>query len=141
MSRVFWDSMLFIYLVEDHPDFAPIIRNLLGRCFRRGDSLHTSHLSVAETLVGIPRGSGKEHKFVSALQEMEFHLEDISAGCVDPFRRLRRDFGLKPPDAMNMACAATLRSDIFLTNDTQLLKKQLHVPGIQFIADFRNAPL
>jgi hypothetical protein len=36
MSRVFWDSMLFIYLVENNEEFAPVVRDVLGRCFRRG---------------------------------------------------------------------------------------------------------
>jgi hypothetical protein len=141
MSRVFWDSMLFIYLVEDDAEFAPIVLDVLGRCFRRGDSLYTSHLSIAETLVGIPQGSGRELKFLSTLDEMDFNFVDFGQTAVAPFRTLRRDFLLKPPDAMNLACASAMQTDIFLTNDTQLLKKRLHVPGIQFIADFTRAPL
>jgi predicted nucleic acid-binding protein len=141
MSRVFWDSMLFIYLVEDDALFAPIVRDVLGRCFRRGDSLFTSHLSIAETLVGIEQGSAKETKFLAALREMEFSFVDFGGDAVEPFRRLRREFGLKPPDALNLACAAAIKTDIYLTNDTQLLKRRLHVPGIQFVADFAQAPL
>ena len=31
MSRIFWDSMLFIYLLEGHPKFSPRARQLLDR--------------------------------------------------------------------------------------------------------------
>lgn len=141
MSRVFWDSMLFIHLVEGHPTFAPIVQQVLGRSLRRGDSLHTSHLSVAETLVGITPGSVKEHTFLSTLRDLDFQFHEFGREAVEPFRVMRSAFGLKSPDAMNLACAAAVRMDIYLTNDAQLLKKQIHIPGIQFIADFKNAPL
>jgi predicted nucleic acid-binding protein len=141
MSKVFWDSMLFIYLVEDHKDYAPVVRELLGRCRGRKDSLYTSHLSVAETLVGLTPGSGKESVFLAALQNIGFTMVDFSGTAVDPFRKLRRDFGLKPPDAMNLACAAAVGVDMYVTGDRELLKKRLHVPGVQFIADFERAPL
>jgi predicted nucleic acid-binding protein len=141
MSRVFWDSMLFIYVVEDDPKYAPVVRDLLGRCFRRGDTLYTSHLSIAETLVGVPPGSEKELQFLATLQSMGFNFLEFGWRAVEPFRRLRREFGLKPPDSMHLACAAAIQTDIFLTGDVQLLKKRLHVPGIQFIADFESAPL
>jgi hypothetical protein len=98
-------------------------------------------LSVAETLVGLAPGSAKEAQFLEMLNEAGFRYVEFGGQGVEPFRRLRREFGLKPPDAMNLASAASIRSDIFLTNDNQLLKKQLHVPGIQFIADFTKAPL
>lgn len=141
MSRVFWDSMLFIYLVEADAKFAPIVLNVLERCAMRGDALYTSHLSVAETLVGLPHGGGKEQVFLETLVELAFVYADFNGAAVAPFRRLRRDSGLQPPDALNLACAAAVGVDIYLTNDDELLKKRLHVPGIQFIADFTKAPL
>jgi len=141
MSRVFWDSMLFIYLVEADATFAPVVLNVLERCASRGDTLHTSHLSVAETLVGLPQGGGKEHVFLETLHELNFVFSDFNGDGVSSFRRLRRDFGLQQPDALNLACAAAIGVDIYLTNDEHLLKKRLHVPGIQFIADFTKAPL
>lgn len=141
MSKVFWDSMLFVYLVEDDTELAPKVAEVLGRCFRRGDTLYTSHLSIAETLVGIGPGSGKEAIFLEMMEEADFRYVDFGEQCVQPFRGLRRDFGLKQPDAMNLACAASIHTDIFLTNDNQLLKKHLHVPGIHFISDFTKAPL
>jgi predicted nucleic acid-binding protein len=141
MSRVFWDSMLFIYLVEDDPKFAPLVRHVMGRCFRRNDSLFTSHLSVAETLVGLKPGSEKERTFLTTIREMEFTFVNFDGAAVEPFRMLRSECGLRPPDSMHLACAAALNADLFITGDRQLLKKDLRVPGIQFIAGLENAPL
>jgi hypothetical protein len=52
------------------------------------------------------------------------------------FGRLRSEMRLKAPDSIHLACAAAARTDMFLTNDAQLLQRQLYVPGIQFIGDF-----
>ena len=141
MSKIFWDSMLFIHLVEDHPTYAPVVRELLGRCFRREDALYTSHLSIAETLVGLAPGSGKESVFLSTVEDMGFIFVDFGGSAVKPFRALRRDFGVKPPDAMNLACASATGVEMYITGDQQLLKKHLHVPGVHFIADFERTPL
>jgi predicted nucleic acid-binding protein len=141
MSRVFWDSMLFIYLVEDDPKFAPVVSDVLGRCLRRQDTLFTSHLSVAETLVGIEVGSEKEKAFLSSIDEMGFSLLSFDRASVASFRMLRRDFGLRSPDSLHLACAAAANVDLFLTGDTQLLQKRLRVPGIDFITGLDNTPL
>jgi len=141
MSRVFWDSMLFIYLVEDDPKFAPLVRHVMGRCFRRNDSLFTSHLSIAETLVGLDPGSVKEKIFLATIREMDFTLVNFDGAAVEPFRMVRSSYGLRPPDSLHLACAAAMKADLFITGDLQLLKKHLRVPGIQFIAGLENAPL
>jgi len=46
MTRVFWDTMLFIYLLEGHPLYAPRVRDILARSYHRGDTLVTSCLAI-----------------------------------------------------------------------------------------------
>ena len=140
MSRICWDSMLVMYLMEDHKRFAPVVASLLTRSMQRGDSLLISYLSLAEILVGMPPESAEAKTFLSTLDEMGFSFLSFDSGAVEPFRVLRKDFGLKAPDAMHLACAAAGKVDLFLTGDKQLLSKRLIVPGIQFIADFEHPP-
>ena len=54
MSRVFWDAMMFIYLLEGSAIFAEPVQQVLARSRRRKDVLLTSYLSLAEALVGMP---------------------------------------------------------------------------------------
>lgn len=140
MSRVFWDAMLFIYLLENDRKFAPQVRAVLAKSRLRGDRLLTSHLSLAEALVGTPGDSGQVRILRQAILEMGFTFVAFDELAVEPFRRLRTDFRLKQPDSMHLACAASVNADLFLTGDKQLLKKNLQVPGIQFIADFEHPP-
>ena len=140
MSRVCWDSMLVMYLLEDHRKFAPVVASVLQQSMQRGDSLLMSYLSLAETLVVAPAESVVSKTLVSTLDSMGFRFLSFDAGAVEPFRLLRNDFGLKAPDAMHLACAAAGKVDLFLTGDKQLLSKRLIIPGIQFIADFEHPP-
>ena len=48
MTRVFWDTNLFIYLLEDHPVFGEPARALRRRHQRRGDQIVTSWMTVAK---------------------------------------------------------------------------------------------
>ncbi len=48
------------------------------------------------------------------------------------YAQLRQDRTLKPPDAIQLSCAASAKCDLFITNDDRLSLKI--VPGIQFIA-------
>jgi len=138
MSRIFWDSMLFIYLLEDHPEFSVRTRQLLGRARRRGDSLFTSYLALGEVTAGAEKSPQpqKATAMRQILNEMGFSYLPFGDGAVATFSRLRAKENVKVADAIHLACAASAGIDLFLTGDKQLTR--LDIPGIQFIADFNN---
>ncbi len=51
VSRIFWDSNLFIYLVEDQAEHAEQVAALRKRMIERDDELLTSALTLGEVLV------------------------------------------------------------------------------------------
>jgi uncharacterized protein len=140
MSRVFWDSMITVYLLDSHPTFGPRARQLLERSFKRNDSLFTSYLALGEILAGTEKSPDPQKRQVvqQTLEEMGFSFLPFDAGAVIPFSRLRAGAKLRTPDCIHLACAASTGIDLFLTGDKHLTK--LDVPGIQFIVDF-NAPI
>ncbi|HEV2135619.1 MAG TPA: PIN domain-containing protein [Terracidiphilus sp.] len=140
MSRVFWDSMIVVYLLDDHPDFGPRARQLLERSFKRNDALYTTYLALAEILAGAEKSPDpqKRETVQQILEEIGFTFLPFDAGAVTPFSRLRARTKIKVTDSIHLACAASAGIDLFLTGDKQLTK--LDVPGIQFIADF-NTPI
>jgi uncharacterized protein len=141
MSRVFWDTMLLIYLLEGNPAFRPRADELLARSRRRDDSLFTSCLAVGEVMAGVERFDRplKASAVRDALEEIGFRFLPFDAGSMRPFSLLRGREKLKVTDAVHLACAASAGIDLYLTGDTQLLK--LDVPGVQFIADFNSSIL
>ena len=136
MSRVFWDTMLFVYLLEDDVEFAPRVREVLERSYTREDSLFTSHLALGEVMAGGSGDRGKSDLTRSTIDQMGFKLLPFDSNCVGTFARLRSEQRLQAPDAIHLACAASVGIDLFLTNDRLLLKRRLHLAGVHFIVDF-----
>lgn len=134
MSRVFFDTNLFIYLIEDTPDRGKRVRAILERMTERRDQLLTSTMTLGEVLVK-PLSMGR-----SDLAERYARLLAPPLVTVVPFDRagaeacaaIRRDKSVRPPDAIQLACAASAGCDLFITNDSRLTR--CVVPGIQFIA-------
>ena len=138
MSKIYWDSMLIIYLLEGNPTFSKRVQHLLQRSFERGDSLYTSFLAYGEVLAGAVNSPEKVSKIQKTMEEMGFTYLPFDGGAVMQFSRLRAKNKLKVADAIHLASAASAGIDLFLTGDKQLMG--LDVPGVQFIADF-NTPL
>ena len=134
MSRIYWDTMVFVYLVEDHPVFAPKIERIYRRMLERGDALCTSVLTLGEALVGSIKAGDSTlgEKMRTVLKSDEVELLPFRAGTAEIYANLRASLPVKSPDAIHLATAAEAKADIFLTNDAQL--HRLIIPGIQFIA-------
>lgn len=138
MSRVFWDTNLFIYLFEDYGEFSKDVSGLRQRMISRGDQLFTSTLTLGEILVK-PTEKGDDE-----LRRSYLHALTISAVMLpfdeetaEHYAMIRQDRSIKAPDAIQLACAAQARIDLFITNDDHLKGKV--VSGIQFIASLKGA--
>ena len=57
MSRIFWDTNLFIYLLEHKEEFSVMTKELRTKMLKRGNHLLTSTITLAEVLVK-PRQAG-----------------------------------------------------------------------------------
>jgi predicted nucleic acid-binding protein len=138
MSRIFWDTMLFIYFFEDHPVYAERVQQLLERSYRRGDTLFTSYLALGEMMAGTAHSAAPQKAIAvrDNFEEMGFSLLPFDGGAVAPFSWLRAKERLKIADSIHLACAASAGIDLFLTGDKQLMR--LDIPGIQFIVDFTS---
>ena len=140
MSRVFWDTNLFIYLFEDYGVLSKAVARLRSRMLERGDQLLTSTLTLGEILVKpIERNDSElcgkyEHAIATAATMIAF---DVKAAKV--YAALRLERSLKAPDAIQLACAASANVDLFVTNDDRLQSK--HVDGIQFIVSLGRVPI
>ena len=55
MSRVYWDTMLFIYWLEDHPQYARRVGEIRSRMQQRHDQLITGAFTFGEVLAGVYR--------------------------------------------------------------------------------------
>lgn len=134
MTRIFWDAMLFIYLLQADPTFGERVAYLRRRSLDRGDEICTSALAVGEILAGVYRDrSAKEATQIrDAIRRSGVKVLAFDWSNLDAFARLRATHRTAAADSIHLACAASYGVDLFLTNDKGLLK--LHVPGIKFFA-------
>ena len=143
MSRIYWDSMLFIYLVEKHSIFGPQVNHILARMEQRGDRLFTSVFTLGEVLVGARR---------LKLTNVEHEVKDFFLGPGSPvsmlpftpevaerYADIRATSKIAAPDAIHLATAAMEGMDMFLTNDRSLARKT--IAGIGHISDLASVPL
>jgi len=138
VTRVFWDTNLFVYLFEGGT-FAPRVRQVRTRMLERGDQLLTSALTLGELLVK-PREKGEV-----AVRDHDTTIRQIAtilsfdAACASRYAAIRADRTIKAPDAIQLACAAAAGVDLFITNDDRLSRK--HVPDVKFITSLERAYL
>jgi predicted nucleic acid-binding protein len=140
MSRIFWDTNLFIYLFEGQGPLSRRVVALRESMLTRGDRLLTSTLTMGEILVKpIERGDAElSKKYEETLAATSLMIPfDLKAAKI--YASLRGDRSLRAPDAIQLACAAGAGVDLFITNDTRLHAKQ--IVGIQFIVSLERAPL
>ena len=136
MSKVYWDTMLFIYLLEANQRYGSAVRSIHERMQVRGDSLYTSYLTLGEIVAGAPQS---RHAVREGLSAMNVEFLPFDGGAVDTFGWLRARQKLATADSIHLACAAAKGIDLFLTGDKQLVKQI--VPGIQFISSIENSPI
>ncbi len=140
MSRIFWDTNLFIYLFEGYGELSDRTKALRQKMVERGDQLLTSTLTLGELLVK-PMEKGELdlcQRYEQALSSSAVLLP-FDTKAANQYARLRCDRGIRPPDAIQLACASVAGIDLFITNDERLCTK--HVNGIQFVVSLRGAPL
>jgi uncharacterized protein len=140
MSRIFWDTNLFVYLFEDYKALSKRTEELRAKMLTRGDQLVTSTLTIGEVLVK-PLELGATdvcQQYEKAITASALVIPfDLKAAKI--YASLRQDRSLRAPDAVQLACAASTGVDLFVTNDTHLQGK--HVKGIQFIVPLESVPL
>src|ERR1044072_5359692 len=135
VSRIFWDTNLFIYLIEDFRDLSERLTVLRRRMLERGDELYTSALTLGEIL--IKPMEAKNESLARRYESVLLQGAVIIPFDVEPARlyaSIRRDRTIRPPDAIQLACAAHARVDLFITND-----ERLTIPRIQFISGLQRA--
>ncbi len=134
MSRIYWDTMLFVYWFEEHPQFGPRAGEIWSAMEARGDQICSSVFTVGEALTGPYKQGSME--VVNAMRAVflspPVELIPFTPETAERYARIRAAHRITPADAIHLAAAAEAGVDLFLTNDDRL--KGLVIPGINFIA-------
>ena len=126
------DTAIFIYFIEEHPMFLPLIEPLFREVDRGHMELVTSALTLLEVLV-VPYRTG-DHLLAARYESLltrsrGVRIGDISRDLLRAAAQLRAATGVKTPDSLQLVAALATGSTAFLTNDRDLP----NIPGIRIL--------
>jgi predicted nucleic acid-binding protein len=123
---------VFIYFIEEHPDYLPIVEPLFVEVAAGHLQAVTSAVTLLETLV-VPYRAGDQalaDRYESLLTRSGgLELIDLDRPLLRAGAQLRARFGVKTPDALQLAAALRRRCSTFVTND----RRMPTVPGIRVL--------
>jgi predicted nucleic acid-binding protein len=133
MTRIFWDTSLFLYLFEGRED----AKRLRERMIARDDRLFTSSLTMAEVLVR-PTAAGGDvaNRYETAITRVAT-IVPFDLAAARRHAALRADRSIESHDLIQLACASAAGIAMFITNDDRLSGKV--VPGVKFISSLGRA--
>ena len=136
MTRIFWDTSLFLYLFEGG-NRADDVKRLRERMIARDDRLFTSSLTMGEVLVRpVAAGGDVASQYESAMTRAAT-IVPFDLAAARRHAALRSDRSINSHDLIQLACASAAGIDMFITNDDRLAGKV--VPGVKFIASLARA--
>jgi predicted nucleic acid-binding protein len=114
------DSNILIYYFQKHPHFGPIVRDIFYLFLSSQTKVITSTISLAEVL-----SIKGDNKLVSKLQKdfitIPFlQILPVNENIAIKAANIRRTYGYKLPDAIQLATAIAGNAQVFISNDKRL---------------------
>jgi predicted nucleic acid-binding protein len=126
------DTAIFIYFIEEHPRFLPLIMPLFEECDRGKRVLVTSVVTLLEVLV-VPYRAGNRTlaaRYEALLTRSRgVQMVEMSRDQLRAAAQLRATTGVKTPDALQLVAAIGAGCTTFLTNDRRLPS----IPGLRIV--------
>jgi len=125
MQRRYWDSNVFLAVLEDDPIRAPKCKGVVEAIEKKEVKIVTSALTIAEVLYikGHPKITReKSQKIIRFFESDAIILVNVDRKIAEMAREYIWDFGVHHKDAIHLASAIHAKIEIFDTFDENLLK-------------------
>ncbi len=116
------DTAPLIYYVEENPTFLSLLEPFFQAVDDGEIQLVTSTVTLLEVLVLPHKQKNNElaNAYRSILTASSLQLYSVSIGVAEEAALLRANYGLRTPDAIQLAIAQMAKAPFFLTNDERL---------------------
>jgi len=117
------DTVIFIYVIEEHPRFLPLLEQLFVEVDDGRRDLVTSAITLLEVLVVAYRSGDNvlARRCEDLLtQSRGLRITDISRDHLRAAAKLRAKTGVKTPDSLQLVSALAAGCSTFITNDRDL---------------------
>lgn len=129
LNLVGLDTNIFIYYFEGNPDFGEKTKKVFNYMANNDLAAVTSIIALIEILsakfLSKKTASEMENKFINI---PNLAISEVNRSISIEAARIRREYGFRTPDAIQLATALSAKTKAFITND-KLLKpfKELKV--------------
>jgi len=116
------DTAPFIYFFEEHPLYIEKLNNLFNSVYTMGIPLITSIVTYIEVLTHPEKTGAKKlaAKYRDSLTNSELvSIYPLNLQVADMTVNFRVKYGLKTPDAIQLATAVVCGADYIITNDRE----------------------
>ena len=122
-SRIAIDTNAFIYLMERHPKYFNVVRELfnaveIGKVYAVSSVLLVTEVLTKPLKDGNKGLADRYLAFVSTFPNLG--LREIDQNVALRAAKLRARYGFKTPDALFLATAMEEKAEAFITNDVRL---------------------
>jgi len=120
-SQIGLDTNVLIYYIEEHPVFLKKVEPIIDRIVEGKATGITSYVTLLELLVK----PIKEKRFDLVEQYKEILTSELDMVPLDESvslkaAELRAKYGIKTPDAIQLASVISKNGEVFITNDERL---------------------
>ena len=127
LSVIGLDTAIFIYHFEENPTYLPLTRELLSGIEMGSRRGVTSTITLMEIIVK-PLALGRQdvaRKYESLLVNFpNLAMVDLDRDVIRQAARLRAEFRIRPPDALQASANLLHGAEAFITNDRHLERLQ-----------------
>jgi predicted nucleic acid-binding protein len=121
------DTAIFIYHFEENPTYLPLTRELLSSIELGERKGVTSAITLMEIIVK-PLALGQidvARKYEAMLVNFpNLDIVDLDRDVIRQAARLRAEYRIRPPDALQVGASLLYGADVFITNDGLLKRLQ-----------------
>jgi predicted nucleic acid-binding protein len=121
------DTAIFIYHFEENPTYLPMTRELLSSIEMGERKGVTSAITLMEIIVK-PLALGQidvARKYEAMLVNFpNLDIIDLDRDVIRQAARLRAEYRIRPPDALQVGASLLYGADVFITNDGLLKRLQ-----------------
>ncbi|HVP22253.1 MAG TPA: type II toxin-antitoxin system VapC family toxin [Anaerolineaceae bacterium] len=123
ISKVGLDTTVFIYHFEKHPIYSPLTQEILSNIEKGILKGITSSVILMEIIVK-PLSMGRNdiaRKYEALLMNFpNLEVVDLDRDVIRQAARLRAEYRLRPPDALQVSACLLGGAEAFVTNDRRI---------------------
>ncbi len=119
--KIFLDTNIIIYFLEKNEKFFNKVLPYFKKAETGNVQLYTSSLSYMELLIPVFKtGEINLEATYSFLFKKFFHVVNVDMETAKIGAKIRAQYGIRTPDALQIACAINSECEQFITSDKEL---------------------